>query len=65
AWSRLAIAEYRKRGFSRRQIAAAFCCSIGTVANVLQGKGSSYEVFSFERRLTIFQANPPRRWNKK
>ncbi|WP_294335863.1 hypothetical protein [uncultured Sphingomonas sp.] len=62
SWSRLAIGEYRKRGFSRREIAAAFRCSPGTVANVLQGKGTSYALFSGERRLTSAQRNPPGRW---
>ena len=64
AWSRLAIGEYRKRGFSRREIANAFRCSSGTVANVLQGKGTSFALFSGERRLTPAQQNPPGRWSK-
>ena len=62
AWSRLAMGEYRKRGFSRREIAAAFCCSPGTVANVLQGKGTAYGLFSGERRLTKAQRDPPGKW---
>lgn len=62
AWSRLAIGEYRKRGFSRRDIATAFRCSPGTVANVLQGKGTSYALFSGERRLTNTQRHPPGKW---
>lgn len=62
AWSRLAMGEYRKRGFSRREIAAAFRCSPGTVANVLQGKGTSYALFSGQRRLTSAQRHPPGRW---
>ncbi len=64
AWSRLAIGEYRKRGFSRREIAAAFHCSPGTVANVLQGKGTAYALFSGERRLTHAQQHPPGRWQR-
>ena len=52
SWSRLAIGEYRKQGFSRHEIATAFRCSPGTVANVLHGKGTSYALFSGERRLT-------------
>lgn len=64
AWSRLAVGEYRKRGFSRREIAAAFRCSPGTVANVLQGKGTTYGLFSGERRLTHAQRNPPGRWQR-
>lgn len=65
AWSRLAIGEYRKRGFSRREIAAAFRCSPGTVANVLQGRGSAYAPFSGERRLTHAQQHPPGRWRRR
>ncbi len=64
AWSRLAIGEYRNRGFTRREIAAAFHCSPGTVANVLQGKGSAYALFSGERRLTHAQQHPPGRWER-
>ena len=62
SWSRLAIYEYRRRGFSRREIAAAFRCSPGTVANILQGKGTAYALFSGERRLTHAQQRPPGRW---
>lgn len=62
SWSRLAIYDYRRRGFSRREIAAAFRCSLGTVANVLQGKGTVYALFSGQRRLTAAQRNPPGRW---
>lgn len=65
AWSRLAIGEFRKRGFTRREIAAAFRCSPGTVANVLQGKGTAYAFFSGERRLTHAQQTPPGRWVKR
>lgn len=61
-WSRLAIYDYRKRGFSRREIAAAFRCSPGTVANVLQGKGRADGRFTGERSLTYTQRNPPGRW---
>lgn len=64
AWSRLAISEYRKRGFTRKEIAAAFRCSPGTVANVLQGKGSAYASFSGERRFTHSQQHPPGRWTQ-
>ncbi|WP_218821545.1 hypothetical protein, partial [Sphingobium sp. Z007] len=65
AWSRLAIGEYRKRGFSRCEIATAFRCSLGTVANILQGKGTTYGLFSGERRLTQAQRQPPGRWKKR
>jgi hypothetical protein len=61
-WSRMAISEYCKRGFSRCEIAAAFHCSPGTVANVLQGKGSGYSALSGERRLTKAQRNPIGKW---
>jgi hypothetical protein len=62
AWSRLAIAEYSKRGFSRREIAVAFRCSLGTVANILQGKGLGYAPFSGQRILTATQRVPPGQW---
>ena len=65
SWSRLAIGEYRKRGLSRREIAVAFRCSPGTVANVLQGKGKTYGLFSGERRLTHAQQYPSGRWKNK
>jgi hypothetical protein len=61
-WSRMAISEYRKRGLSRHEIAAAFHCSPGTVANVLQGRGSGYGALSGERRLTETQRNPLGKW---
>ena len=64
SWSRLAIGEYRKRGVSRRDIATAFRCSTGTVANVLQGKGTAYALFSGERRLSHAQRDPPGRWQR-
>jgi len=64
-WARLAILDYRKRGFRLHQIAAAFRCSPGTVANVLRGKGRSYGVFSGERCLTACQRKPPNRWSSK
>lgn len=65
AWSRLAICEYRKRGYSRRDIATAFRCSPGTVANVLQGKGHAYAALSGDRQLTYAQNNPPGRWQRR
>jgi len=63
-WSRLAMFEYRKRGYSRRQIADAFRCSPSTVANVLQGKGSAYGALSGKRRLTEAQRRPHNRWER-
>ena len=62
SWSRLAMREFSKRGFTHREIAAAFRCSPGTAANVLQGKGTSYALFSGARRLTHAQRNPPGKW---
>lgn len=62
AWSRLAMGDYRRRGFSRREIAVAFRCSPSTVANVLQGKGTTYALFSGERRLSPSQRRPPGQW---
>ncbi len=64
-WSRMAISEYRKRGLSRHEIAAAFQCSPGTVANVLQGNGSGYGALSGERCLTASQRAPLGRWPKR
>lgn len=61
-WSRLAICEYRKRGVSRSEIAAAFRCSPGTVANILQGRGRSYGTLSGTRKLTPAQRCPPGQW---
>ena len=62
SWSRLAIGDYRKQGFTRREIAKAFRCSLGTVTNVLLGKGGAYSLFSGEHRLTNAQLNPPGKW---
>lgn len=62
SWSRLAIGEYSKRGHSRGEIALAFQCSRSTVANVLQGKGTAYSLFSGSRRLTRSQQDPPGKW---
>ena len=63
-WSRLAIREYRKRGLSRAQIAAAFICSLGTVTNALQEHGRGYQPLSGERRLTPAQEALPGQWRK-
>lgn len=54
-WSRLAILEYRKRGFSAREIAAAFGCSPRTVFYLTQRTIATNP----ERRLTPHQLNPP------
>lgn len=54
-WSRLAIAEYRKRGFRIREIAEAFECSERTVANVV----TQTRFLSPARHLTEYQRKPP------
>ena len=61
-WALLAIAEYRARGHNRREIAAAFRCSPGTVAHALQFRNRSYEPLSGVRRLTTAQQQPPRQF---
>ena len=61
-WSLLAICEFRERGFSRRQIASDFRCSLGTVAHALQFRNRSYEPLSGARRLTTAQQRPPRQF---
>lgn len=58
-WSRLAIRDYGKRGFTRRQIANAFGCSVSTVNNVLGCKAKSFPPFLGERKLTNSQQCPP------
>jgi hypothetical protein len=60
-WSLLAIAEFRDRGISRRELAIMFRCAPGTIANALQWKNSSYVPSSGERRLSEAQKNPPAR----
>lgn len=60
-WSLLAICEFRDRGLSRREIAAAFRCSPGTVANALRWVGQGYNAMSGERLLTAAQQSPPGR----
>ncbi len=61
-FSLLSICEFRDRGFSRRQIASDFRCSIGTVAHALQFRNRSYEPLSGARRLTTAQQQPPRQF---
>lgn len=61
-WSILAIAEYRDRGFSRRELAVMFRCSPGTIANALQWKNQAYDALSGERRLSAVQRSPPGKW---
>ena len=62
SWSKMAICEFQKRGYARGEIASAFCCSKSTVANVLQGKRASYDLFSGARQLTAAQQDPPGKW---
>ena len=63
-WSILAMAEYYSRGFSRQEIARAFCCSKGTVARALQWKATGYEPITGRRRLTAAQQKPPGQFTK-
>ena len=63
-WSVLAMCEFRDRGNSRREIAAAFRCSPGTVAHALQFRNRSYEPLSGARRLTAVQQRPPRQFTE-
>lgn len=61
-FSILSICEFRERGFSRRQIASDFRCSLGTVAHSLQFRNRSYEPLSGNRRLTPAQQRPPKQF---
>ena len=63
-WSRLAIREFRSRGLDRQELSEAFCCSTGTIANVLSGKGVGFRPMSGERILTAAQQSPPGRRSK-
>jgi hypothetical protein len=54
-WSRVAIVEYRKQGYTIPTIAQAFRCSLRTVVNVT----CSSIFLSPHRRLTHFQLHPP------
>lgn len=58
-WSRLAMREYHRRGWTRAELAERFRCSAATVALVLQGKGVAFAAMSGARRLTISQKSPP------
>ena len=64
-WSILAIAHYREQGLSRRDLAAAFCCSPGTVARALQWKNNAYDSLSGERRLSAAQKKPAGQFSRK
>jgi hypothetical protein len=64
-WSLLAIAEFRERGFSRRELAVMFRCSPGTIANALQWKNRSYDTLSGERRLSAAQQKPPAQFSRR
>lgn len=61
-WSRLAIGEFRKRGLTRSELASAFHCSRGTIANVLNGRGQGFDILSGVRRLTASQKIPSGMW---
>ena len=61
-WSRLAMFDYRKRGWSQKDLAEAFRCSRGTVGNILRHAGMTYDPLSGERQLTGPQMNPPAKW---
>jgi len=63
-WSRLAIREFYKQGWTRKRIAKEFLCSISTVNNVIQGKNSAYQPLSQNRILTKHQQNPPNKLKK-
>ena len=63
-WSRLAIREFRSRGLDRQELSEAFCCSPGTIANVLSGKGMGFRPMSGARILTAVQQSPPGRRSK-
>lgn len=58
-WSRLAIAQFRKNGYTIAELAEAFSCSRRTIVNVL-GKTS---FVSAERRLTRSQQHPPNKFS--
>jgi len=62
-WSKLAIGEYRNRGYSCRAIAKMFCCSERTVRNVTGRKWRDYSTCGGERLLTEFQRRPANRWH--
>lgn len=64
SWSRLAMGEFRKRGWTRKRIASEFRCSLSTVNNVLNGNGVSYAPFSGERKLTPAQQRPAGQWTQ-
>lgn len=64
-FSLLAICEFRERGHSRREIAAAFQCSPGTVAHALQFRNRSHEPLSGVRRLTKGQRRPTGQYSKR
>lgn len=54
-WSRLAIADYVKFGFSLSSIARAFYCSCRTISNVIE----QTDFCRPDRVLTPHQLNPP------
>jgi hypothetical protein len=60
-WSRIAILDYRKRGWSVAEIARAFQCSRRTT-HYLMTRGTGW--LTIDRQLTRYQKNPPARFKK-
>ena len=57
--SRAAIADYRKQGATRHELAEAFRCSVSTIDNVICRPGFRYDMLSMQKRLTHSQHRPP------
>lgn len=51
-WSRMAMAEFARRGASYAELAKLFQCGISTVWRCVTGKTSGFTVLSGRRRLT-------------
>lgn len=58
-WSRLAVGEFLKRGLNRKEVARLFNCSVGTVANIVNGRGKAFAPLTGNRRLSEHQLRPP------
>lgn len=58
-WSRLAVLDYRKRGYSRAELAAIFRCGEKTVSRILNHQGWRHEWVTGKVRLTQGQRRPP------
>lgn len=61
-WSRLAIAEFKYRLGSTREVASLFKCSRRTVQLAVGTWPVAYNPLSGERRLSRTQASPPGMW---